>query len=129
MILQLQQKLKAEGVHVSLVKLCQRFEMPKRIVYHHPTKGAPKVQEKFVTPIKAMIEDNPSCGYRTVADLLGMNKNTVQRVFQCMGWQVRKRPVGFRPRIQALPSRALAPNERWATDLCLGAMAGQALPG
>jgi len=38
-------------------------------------------------------------------------------VFQCMGWQVRKRPVGFRPRIQALPSRALAPNERWATRL------------
>ena len=47
-----------------------------------------------------------------------MNKNTVQRVFQCMGWQGRKRPVGFRPRIQALPSRALAPNERWVTDLC-----------
>ena len=35
-----------------------------------------------------------------------------------MGWQVRKRPVGFRPRIQALPSVAKAPNERWATDLC-----------
>ena len=84
-----------------------------------PTKGTPKVQEKFVTPIKAMIEENPSFGYRTVAHLLGMSKNTVQRVFQCMGWQVRKRPVGFRPRIQALPSRALAPNERWATDLCL----------
>ena len=27
-----------------------------------------------------------------------MNKNTVQRLFQIMGWQVRKRPVGFRPR-------------------------------
>ena len=87
-------------------------------MYYRPTKGTPKVQEKFVTPIKAMIEENPSFGYRTVAHLMGMNKNTVQRVFQCMGWQVRKRPVGFRPRIQALPARALAPNERWATDLC-----------
>ena len=38
---------------------------------------------------------------RTEAHLLDMNKNTVQRVFQIMGWQVRKRPVGFRPRIQA----------------------------
>jgi len=34
------------------------------------------------------------------------------------GWQVRKRAVGHRPRIQALPSVAQAPDERWATDLC-----------
>ena len=50
-----------------------------------------------------MIEENPSFGYRTVAALLGFNKNTVQRIFQLKGWQVRKRPVGFRPRVQALP--------------------------
>ena len=55
---------------------------------------------------------------RTAAHLLGMNKNTVQRTFQYKGWQVRKRPVGFRPRIQALPSVAKAPHERWATGLC-----------
>lgn len=30
-------------------------------------------------------------GYRTVAGLLGMNKNTVQRIFQLKGWQVHKR--------------------------------------
>ena len=47
-----------------------------------------------------------------------MNKNTVQRIFQLMGWQVRKRSVGARPRIEALPSVAQAPDERWATDLC-----------
>ncbi|WP_459615940.1 hypothetical protein [Bordetella sp. 2513F-2] len=41
----------------------------------------------------------------------------MQRVFQLMGWQVRKRPIGFRPRIQALPSVATMPNERWSTDL------------
>ena len=35
-----------------------------------------------------------------------------------MRWQVKKRPVGFRPRVQAMPSRAAVPNERWATDLC-----------
>ena len=49
--------------------------------------------------VKAMIEENPSFGYRTVAGLLGMNRNTVQRIFQIKGWQVRKRAVGFRPRI------------------------------
>ena len=42
-------------------------------------------------PIKAMIEEEPSFGYRTVAGLLGMNKNAVQRIFQLKGWQVRKR--------------------------------------
>jgi putative transposase len=65
-----------------------------------------------------MIEEDSSFGYRTVASLLGFNKNTSQRVFQLMGWQVRKRSVGRLPRIEALPSVATAPNERWATDLC-----------
>ncbi|MDR4565363.1 IS3 family transposase, partial [Klebsiella pneumoniae] len=65
-----------------------------------------------------MIDENPSLSYRTVAALLGFNKNTVQRIFQLKGWQVRKRPVGFRPRLRALSSVASAPNQRWATDLC-----------
>jgi putative transposase len=76
------------------------------------------VQPRFAQPIKAMIEENPSFGYCTVAHLLDFNKNTVQRVFQLMGWQVKKQPIGFRPRVQALPSVAQRPNERWATDLC-----------
>jgi len=118
MILELQRALKEDGVIVSLVKLCNWFGVPRRTVYYKPTKGDPKVQAQFVEPIKAMIEENPAFGYRTVAHLLDMNKNTVQRVFQIMGWQVRKRPVGFRPRIQALPSVASALNERWSTDMC-----------
>lgn len=118
MILGLQQALSEDGFKVSLVKLCRWFEMPRRTVYYHRTKAQSKVQEHFVRPIKAMIEESPSFGYRTVAHLLGLNKNTVQRIFQIKGWQVRKRPVGFRPRIQALPSVATAPDERWATDLC-----------
>ena len=68
-----------------------------------PARRAPKLQERFVAPIKVLIGEHPSFGYRTVAHLLRMNKNTVQRVFQLKGWQVRKRTVGFRPRIQALP--------------------------
>ena len=53
-----------------------------------------EIQEQLLDPIKAMIEENPSFGDRTVAHLLGYNKNTVQRIFQIKGWQVRKRPVG-----------------------------------
>src|ERR1700753_2875760 len=62
--------------------------------------------------------ENPSFGYRTVAHLLKFNKNTVQRIFQLKHWQVRKRPVGFRPRVRSMPSVAATANERWATDLC-----------
>jgi hypothetical protein len=69
-------------------------------------------------PVKALVEQGPSFDYRTVAGLPGMNKNTVQRIFQLRGWQVRKRAIGFRPRIQALPSVATAPDQRWSTDLC-----------
>ncbi|WP_244953606.1 hypothetical protein WCN78_17675 [Xanthomonas axonopodis pv. vasculorum] len=73
---------------------------------------------KLAEPIKKMIEAEPSFGYRTVAALLGMNKNTVQRIFQLKGWQVRKRAPGQRPRIEAKVSRAEKPDQRWATDLC-----------
>lgn len=80
--------------------------------------GRAEVDPCFAEPIKAMIEKEPSFGYRTVAWLLGSDKNTVQRIFRIKGWQVRKRPVGMRPRIEAVPSIAAAPNERWSTDMC-----------
>lgn len=34
------------------------------------------------------------------------------------GWQVKTRPIGFRPRVKALTSVATGPDQRWATDLC-----------
>ena len=118
MIRTLHEGLLAEGISVPLVKLCAWFGVPRRTIYYKPTKAAPKVDPRFADPIKAMIEAEPSVGYRTVAWLLGFNKNTVQRIFQIKGWQVRKRPIGMRPRIEALPSVATTPNERWSTDLC-----------
>ncbi|MDR1076133.1 MAG: IS3 family transposase, partial [Xanthomonadaceae bacterium] len=118
MIETIHQGLHAEGIVVSISQLCRWFDVPRRSVHYRPVKSAPKIDSKFAEPIKTLIEESPSFGYRTVAHLLGFNKNTVQRVFQLMGWQVRKRAVGFRPRIQALPSVAMMPNERWSTDLC-----------
>lgn len=114
----IQQGLRSEGVEVSMVKLCHWFGVARRRVYYKPTKAPPTVKPALAEPIKALIEEEPSFGYRTVAGLLGMNKNTVQRIFQFKGWQVLKRAVGKRPRIQALPSVATAPDQRWATDLC-----------
>jgi putative transposase len=114
----IQQGLRDDGFRVSMVKLCRWFGVPRRSVYYQPAQSPPAVKPELAEPIKALIETEPSFGYRTVAALLGMNKNTVQRIFQLMGWQCRKRPVGHRPRIEALPSVASAPDVRWATDLC-----------
>jgi hypothetical protein len=114
MILQIQRGLREDGFTVPMTKLCRWFDVPRRTVYYKPVKANPKVQDRFAVPIKQMIEAEPSFGYRTVASLLRFNKNTVQRVFQLMGWQVRKRAIGHRPRIEALPSVATTPNERWA---------------
>lgn len=118
MIEAIRQGLKAEGFEVSISKLCRWFGVARRSVYYKPRRATPKVNPDLCEPIKALIETEPSFGYRTVASLLGFNKNTVQRIFQIKGWQVRKRSVGHRPRIEAVPSVAVRPDERWATDLC-----------
>ena len=88
MILRVRQGLVAEGVDVTLSQLCRWFGVPRRTMYYRSVKSAPKLNSTYVEPIKAMIEESPSFGYRTVAWLLGLNKNTVQRVFQIKGWQV-----------------------------------------
>ena len=54
--------MKDDGAIVSLVKLCGWFGVLRRTVYDKPTKAEPKVQDQFVKPIKAMIEENPSFG-------------------------------------------------------------------
>jgi len=38
-----------------------------------------------------------------------MNKNTLQRIFQLKGWQVRKRALGSRPRIEVKVSATERP--------------------
>ena len=91
--------------------------IPRRTYYYKPRSRKPKVSEFLVQRIRRVIDALPYAGYRTVAWLLGENKNTVQRVFQIKGWQVRKRKSGHRPRVQSLPSAASRPNERWATDM------------
>ncbi|MDD0838248.1 hypothetical protein PSQ40_06665 [Curvibacter sp. HBC61] len=42
MILTLQQGLAEDGMAVSLVKLCQWFQIPRRTVYYRSCKSAPK---------------------------------------------------------------------------------------
>jgi putative transposase len=79
-----------------------QVEIPRRTVDYKPTKAPAKLQERLVQQIKEMTEQKPSFGYRTVAYLLVFNNNPVQSIFQFKGWQVRKRPVGMRPRVEEL---------------------------
>jgi putative transposase len=118
MILQIQRGLREDGITVPMTKLCRWFDVPQRTVYHSPLKPTRRFRTDLLCRSNTMIEAEPSFGYRTDASLPRFNQNTVQRVFQLMGWQVRKRAIGHRPRIEALPSVATTPNERWETDLC-----------
>ena len=86
--------------------------MPRRTVYYRSRRSSPNVKPALAESINALIEEELSFGYRTVAGLVSMNKNTVQQIFQLKGWQVRKRAVGFRPRMEAWPSVARRPDER-----------------
>ena len=57
----------------------------------------------------------PTYGYRRLACVLGENCKPIQRILQLKGWQVRKRPQGFRSRAKSLPSIASRPDERRAS--------------
>ena len=54
-----------------MAQLCRWFGVPRRSMYYRPTKAPAKVKAALAEPIKAMIEAEPSFGYRTVANLLG----------------------------------------------------------
>ena len=69
---------KADGLEVSITKLCHWFGFARRSFYYQASRATPKVNPAFSEPIKALIEDEPSFGYRTVANLLGFNKNTAR---------------------------------------------------
>lgn len=51
---------KAEGVEVSISQLCTGFEVPHRIFCSRPVTSLPQGQERFVKPIRALIEEHPS---------------------------------------------------------------------
>lgn len=67
------------GVDGEVVPLVQTARLT---MYSRPTKAPPTVRTDLAEPIKALIEAELSFGYRTVAGLLEMNKNKVQRIHQ-----------------------------------------------
>jgi len=117
LIEQVRTEMAAAGDVVTVVQACCWAGISRRSYCYQPTKAKPRINELLAARVKRVISDLPYAGYRTVAWLLGENKNTIQRLFQIKGWQVRKRRSGARPRVQALHSVASRPNERWATDI------------
>lgn len=104
--------------------------------YYHPTKAVTTIQERFAEPIKALIEEHPSFGYRTVAHLLCFNKDTVQRVYQLMRWKAKfvghlsvvgnggKEPTAFSalfPKLHTLQRRGLMPTRATAFIIAIHA--------
>jgi len=114
----IRQGLKKDGFDVAGSKTCAWFGIARRSAYYKPVNAEPKVQECFAEPVRKIILEEPSFGYRMVVGLLGFNKNTVLRFFLLKGRRVKKCPICFRPSVKALPSVATGPVKRWATDLC-----------
>ncbi|MFC0383701.1 IS3 family transposase [Chromohalobacter israelensis] len=106
-----------EGQVVSLAKLCRWLGFPRRSLYYRPKARQRVVNTDLTARVKLTLERFPSYGYRRLACVLGENRKPIQRILQLKGWQVRKRPQGFRPRARRLPSITSRPDERWATDL------------
>lgn len=65
MIETIRQGLKAGGIHVSMSKLCQWFDVPRRTVYCRPTKAAPVVDPRFAEPIASRPCSTPATGSAT----------------------------------------------------------------
>ena len=56
MIETIRQGLGEDGFKVSISKLCRWFGVPRRTFYYRTVKAPPKLQERLVEPVKAMIE-------------------------------------------------------------------------
>lgn len=106
-----------EGHTVSLSKLCRWLGYPRRNLYYQPVARPRLINPELEQRVKQAMTQFPTYGYRRLACVLGENRKPVQRILQLKGWQVRKRPQGFRPRAKSLPSVSQRPDERWATDL------------
>jgi len=75
--------------------------------------------------IRAIIEERPTYGVRRAWAWLRyrmgvkVNRKKVHRLMRLKGWTLRTRRTGRRPRVEAFPSVAAEPNQRWSTDIAL----------
>ena len=87
-----------------------------------PARSRRRVDPELVERIRALIEANPTHGYRMLtawlrSDGLVVNRKKIYRTLKLKGWLVHQRSVTPRPRVQGMISRARASNTRWAMDV------------
>lgn len=116
-----------EGREVPVVTLCRVLEVPRSSAYYRPktTRSERPCDPQLTSLIRAVIEEHPTFGVRRVWAWLRfrlqvtVNRKCVHRLMRLQGWTLRQRRAGRRPRAEAFPSVAPAPNERWATDIAM----------
>jgi len=119
--------LLTEGKSVPVTTLCKVLELPRSTAYYKP-KTEPQTRPcdpELTGMIRSIIEDHPAFGVRRVWAWLrfqlqaAVNRKTVYRIMRLNGWTMRQRRTGRRPRVDAFPSVASTPNQRWATDIAM----------
>lgn len=117
----------AAGQSVPVATLCRVLELPRSTAYYKP-KSEPQQRPcdpELTGMIYTIIQEHPAFGVRRVWAWLRyqldtpVNRKTVHRIMRLNGWTMRQRRAGRRPRVEAFPSIAAHPNQRWATDIAM----------
>ena len=110
--------MRAEGNEVSIARLCPWFGVPRSTFYH---RGPPErrqsraIDAAVVEAVRKIIDANPTYGLRRITALVrrelqaAVNRKKIHRILKTNGWQVRQRPQGKRPRVQAGSPAPVAP--------------------
>lgn len=116
-----------EGKAVAVTRLCCWLGVPRSSAYYQPRQEAEHrpCDEDLSEMIRAIIEERPTYGVRRAWAWLRyrmgvkVNRKKVHRLMRLKGWTLRTRRTGRRPRVEAFPSVAAEPNQRWSTDIAL----------
>lgn len=116
----------AEGKVVSMKTLCKWFQVARSTVYYRPIKRGTRfskpLDQVLTEQVWKIIEANPTFGVRRITAMIrrelnrAVNRKAVHRILKTNGWQVRKKPSGFKERAKGMRSKSAAVNERWAID-------------
>lgn len=117
----------AEDRRVPVQTLCRVLGLPRSTAYYRPRTEAHlrPCDPELAGAIRSIIEEFPTFGVRRVWAWLRfrlgitVNRKAVHRLMRLHGWTMRRRRSGRRPRVQAFPSVADRPNQRWATDIAM----------
>ena len=106
-------------------RICLIISVSRSSLMKRPRRkqAVPPDDTIFETLIKALIQQNPTFGYRRIWALLYfckgivVNKKKIYRILKKNRWFVHHRMVGPKPRVKASRSRCEKSNVRWGMDV------------